>query len=68
VSNFLQSANKVRMSLPYAYWLLYDAVLLPMLVWGFISLSHKIFGIGLVLLGISLFFDLVESIIKWQAR
>lgn len=67
MSGFVDWANAVRHHIPFAYWLVFDAVLAPLLVWGFVSLS-PVFGIGLALLAVSIFFDVNEAIVKWTRR
>lgn len=64
---FVDRCNAVRRRIPFAYWLAYDAVLLPLLAWGTVSLS-PLFGIGLALLAVSVFFDVTEAIVKWATR
>ncbi len=62
-----ERANEVRRRIPFAYWLAYDAVLAPLLVWGFIALS-PLFVIGIIMLALSAFFDTNEAIAKWSMR
>lgn len=64
---FTERANKVRGRIPFAYWLFYDAVLTPLLIWGFFSLSYW-FVVGLAVLGVAIFFDVNEAVVKWSRR
>lgn len=57
--------NYIRNRIPYAYWLLYDVVIGWLLWWGYTQLSH-LFAIGLAFLAVAVFFDVVESVIKWR--
>lgn len=67
MTRFVDRANAVRKRIPFAYWLAFDAVLTPLLVWGFVSLSH-VYAVGLILLAVSVFFDVNEAIVKWSRR
>lgn len=64
--SFTDKANKVRNNIPFAYWLVYDAVLLPLLIWG-VTMS-LLFVVGLVMLAVSMFFDINEAVVKWGER
>ena len=65
--SFVDRCNRVRKSIPFAYWLFWDVLLLPFLIWGVVSLSWA-FAIPLVLLAGSAFFDVTEAIVKWEER
>jgi len=64
---FLDSCNKARKSIPFAYWLCWDVILLPFLIWGLVSLSWA-FVFPLVLFAGAVFFDVTEAIVKWDER
>jgi hypothetical protein len=64
--SFTDKANGVRKRIPFAYWLVYDAVLLPLLVWGFTM--SRWFIVGLVMLAVAAFFDINEAVVKWAMR
>jgi hypothetical protein len=50
----------VRRRVPYAYWLLYDAVIL----WALLTGNPVVRAIAFLCLSIAVFFDVVEFIIK----
>jgi hypothetical protein len=62
--SFVERANDVRHRIPFAYWIAYDVVVAPLMIWGIISL----FAIGLVMLAVATFFDLNEAAVKWSRR
>ncbi len=64
---FVGRCNHVRKRIPFAYWLAFDAILAPLLVWGFVALS-PFYAVGLAFLAVSLFFDVNEAIVKWAMR
>lgn len=66
-NSFVERANRVRGRVPFAYWLAYDVVLTPLLVYGFVSLSRW-FAVGLGMLAFAAFFDVNEAFVKWQRR
>ena len=57
--------NAFRHRIPFAYWLAYDAVLIPFLGWGIYSLSAWFLVPGLMLLFAAVF-DITEAIVKWS--
>ena len=65
--SFTDTANRVRHRIPFAYWLFYDAVLAPLLIWGSVSLSLW-FIVGIIVLAVAVFFDINEAIVKWALR
>jgi hypothetical protein len=65
--SFTYRANRVRKRIPFAYWLVYDAVVAPLLVWGAVALSLW-FMAGLAMLAVAAFFDVNEAIVKWKER
>lgn len=65
--SFTDRANSVRKSIPFAYWLMYDIVLLPFLVWASLALSPW-FGIPISFLLVAMFFDINEAVVKWVER
>ena len=66
-NTFVERANSVRKRIPFAYWLIYDAVTAPFLVWGLSSLSWT-FVFPLLMLLVALFFDVNEALVKWHRR
>jgi hypothetical protein len=64
---FVDRCNGVRKRIPFAYWLVYDAVVVPFLVWGTLSLSLA-FVAPLAMLVFAVFFDVTEAIVKWSTR
>lgn len=64
---FTERANEVRKRIPFAYWLAYDAVTTPFILWGLFSLSCW-FVIPLAFLLVAVFFDVNEAIVKWSER
>ena len=54
--------NEIRMGVPYGYWLVYDAVTFAALLLGFPALRW----IALGFLGVAVFFDIVELVVKWK--
>lgn len=64
---FTARANAIRKRVPFAYWLVYDAVTAPLLVWGTLSLSAW-FAVGLAMLAFAAFFDVNEAFVKWAQR
>jgi len=66
-ASFTARANAIRKRVPFAYWLVYDAVTAPLLVWGAVALSPW-FWIGLVMLAFAAFFDVNEAFVKWAYR
>lgn len=66
-SSFVERANGVRKRIPFAYWLCYDAVVAPLLVWGCVARSW-LFAAGLVMLAFAAFFDVNEAFVKWERR
>ena len=66
-ATFTERANSVRERIPFAYWLAYDAVVAPLLIWGVVSLSSW-FAIGLAMLAFAVFFDVNEAVVKWARR
>jgi hypothetical protein len=65
--SFVDRCNRVRKSIPFAWWLIWDVLLAPFLIWGVVSLSW-VFLLPLVLLAGSAFFDVNEAIVKWARR
>lgn len=65
--SFTERANKVRKRIPFAYWLFYDLVIAPFLVWGIVSVSW-LFTIPVVPFLVAVFFDLNEAVVKWSRR
>jgi hypothetical protein len=65
--SFTAKANGVRKRIPFAYWLAYDAVTLPLMLWGFFALSRW-FAVGLAMLLFAAFFDVNEAVVKWASR
>lgn len=59
----IERCNAMRKRIPYAYWLLYDAVMAPLVVWGLVRFS-LVFVVGLVPLAVAVFFDITEAIVK----
>ena len=49
----------IRRRVPYAYWLFYDGVIIYALLWG-----GRMRVVAFICLGIAVFFDVVEFIIK----
>lgn len=64
--SFTDRANKVRHRIPFAYWLAYDIVLAPFLIWG-VTVSVW-FVAPLAMLAFAVFFDVNEAIVKWAFR
>ena len=56
----LWALEKIRRRVPYAYWLFYDAVIIYALIWG----GKWARSLAFVCVGIAVFFDVVEFIIK----
>ncbi len=65
--SIVERCNGVRKRIPFAYWLAYDLVLLPFLLWGTASLSGW-FALPGVMLVVAMFFDINEAIVKWARR
>lgn len=65
--SFTDRANRVRKRIPFAYWLAYDVVLAPFLIWGAVTLSLW-FLVPLAWLAVASFFDVNEAIVKWALR
>lgn len=65
--SFVERANRVRHRIPFAYWLVFDAVLVPLLVWGLVAVS-PVYAVGLALLAVAVFFDVNEAFVKWERR
>ena len=65
--SFTDRCNAVRKRIPFAYWLCYDAVVLPFLVWACASLSWW-FAVPLAMLAFAAFFDVNEAIVKWHRK
>lgn len=59
--------NAFRHRIPFAYWLVYDVVVAPFLVWGAVSLSVW-FVVPLAMLLFAAVFDVTEAIVKWAQR
>jgi len=59
--------NRLRKRVPFAYWLVFDAVLTPLLIVGLLKIGWP-YAIGLALLGVSIVFDVNEAIVKWRLR
>jgi hypothetical protein len=55
----LWALEVIRRRVPYAYWLFYDAVIICALIWGGWTRI-----LAFVCVGIAVFFDVVEFIIK----
>lgn len=66
-SLFVSRCNAVRKRIPFAYWIAYDVVALPLMAWGAVALSPW-FCVGLAMLGFAAFFDVTEAIVKWGER
>lgn len=64
---FVERANRVRHRIPFAYWLVYDAITAPFFIWGVADLSTW-FVVPLALLLFAAFFDVNEAIVKWSRR
>ena len=62
--SFTERANEVRRRVPFAYWLAYDIVVAPFLIWGIATVSW-LFVLPLLMLAFAAFFDLNEAIVKW---
>jgi len=61
--------ERIRRRVPYVYWLFYDLVVL----WALLAGNPIVKAIAFLCLGIAVFFDVVEFIIKgaeskWYAR
>lgn len=65
--SFTERANTVRKRIPFAYWLVWDAVLTPFLIWGLVSASWT-FVFPLAMLAMAVFFDVNEAVVKWARR
>jgi hypothetical protein len=63
----IESCNKVRKSIPFWYWLVYDAIMLPFLTWAVIDLSYW-FLFPAVPLAVAIFFDINEAIVKYGSN
>jgi hypothetical protein len=59
--------NDIRIGLPYAYWLVYDAVIIPLIAFGFLRLSPWC-AVAFPFLAAAVFFDVIELLIKWRWR
>lgn len=57
---WLRKLEWVRRRIPYAYWLLYDAVI----VWALVTRNPIAIAIAFLCLAIAVFFDLVEFAVK----
>ena len=66
-SGFVDRCNAVRKRVPFAYWLVYDAITAPFLIWGTWTLSAW-FLAPLAMLLFAAFFDVTEAIVKWEAK
>jgi hypothetical protein len=67
MTDFVERCNGVRKRIPFAYWLVYDIVLAPFLIWGVLSLSAW-FAVPLAMLAFAAFFDVNEAVVKWVQR
>ena len=67
MTEVLERCNAVRKSIPFAFWLVYDAVVLPFLVWGALALSPW-FVLAIAFLVWAAFFDVCEAIVKYGGR
>lgn len=63
---FTGRMNNVRHRIPFAYWLVYDAVLAPFLIWG-MTVSMW-FAVPLAMLAFATCFDVNEAVVKWAMR
>lgn len=63
----LDEANELRKKLPFWYWPVYDVIAAVLFAWGYISLSRW-FGLGLVMLLLSIVIDAIEAMWKWRTR
>lgn len=64
--SFVEHANQVRKRIPFAYWLVYDAVTAPFLGYG---IAHSLwFMIPMSMLAFAAFFDINEAFVKWERR
>lgn len=59
--------NAIRKRIPFAYWLAYDMVVAPFLIWGVLRLSGWFF-VPLAMLLFAGFFDVTEAIVKCGRR
>jgi hypothetical protein len=65
-ASFVARANGVRKRIPFAYWLAYDAVVAPVLVW---ATARTLWALpALAMLAVAAFFDVNEAIVKWSRR
>jgi hypothetical protein len=58
----LARLNGIRRKIPYGYWLVYDAVIGGLLVYG-LSVSPA-FAVGVPFFAASVIFDVVEWVVK----
>ena len=56
--------NSIRHHVPFWYWIIYDIVLYPFILYGMIYVSF-LFVIPLIMLGIAIFFDINEAMLKY---
>jgi uncharacterized membrane protein len=56
----LRKLEWVRRRIPYAYWLVYDAVI----VWALLTRTPVAIAIAFLFLAVAIFFDIVEFAVK----
>ena len=61
-----ERANGVRKRIPFAYWIVYDLVSLPVLAWAVTQHAWAIPAAGMWV--VAAFFDINEALVKWQRR
>jgi hypothetical protein len=62
INTVMRRLERIRRRIPYAFWLFYDVVFLSLLVFG-LTVSPW-FWAGFPFLGLAVFFDVVEFIVK----
>lgn len=69
--SFVERANAVRETIPFAYWLLFDAVLGPLLVlgwWDASTAARAAWALALTMWLLAVFFDVNEAVVKATRR
>lgn len=56
----LRRLERIRRRIPYAYWLVYDVVVL----WALLTGNPAVKAVAFLCLAIAVFFDVVEFIVK----
>lgn len=67
IDSFVERANRVRKRIPFGYWIAYDLVMVPVMLWVGIERIWWAFPAALMWC-VAVFFDVNEAIVKWDRR